>query len=181
MEKLKKSQILNLFIIITLVSITPMVSESLRPPYLYFVVNVLIIAVGAEAGLLKVSDHQDKKKKKKPSSIPTQEDASRKQHRQQQQEEEKSSAMAAATTDDQPPEPVKKSPSTPSLFFVGGGEGEDHQESVPEEEEVDRYYEELTGQELFNKAETFIGNFYNQLKMQREESSKKIHDLYHNS
>ncbi|EYU33660.1 hypothetical protein MIMGU_mgv1a017512mg [Erythranthe guttata] len=61
---------------------------------------------------------------------------------------------------------MKKSPSTPSIFFIG--------EDIPAEEEVDGG-ELMSGQELFQKAENFIGDFYKQLKMQREESWKKLH------
>ena len=78
---------------------------------------------------------------------------------------------------------VKKCPSMPSLFFIGGGET-DQAENVGDQEyyddaDDDQEEEEASDeQELFTKAETFIGNFYKQLKMQREESWKRIHGLY---
>ncbi|KAK9938631.1 hypothetical protein M0R45_015357 [Rubus argutus] len=86
-------------------------------------------------------------------------------------------------------ETVKKCPSMPSLFFIGGGENETETEGGPDdyELEVEDYHQivedeevaDLSGQELLIKAETFIGNFYKQLKMQREESWKRIHGFYH--
>lgn len=78
---------------------------------------------------------------------------------------------------------LKKCPSTPSIFFIGGGE--------PEAEELELSYQNAhcnelegldevvpSGQELDNKAEAFIGNFYKQLKMQREESWQRIHGIF---
>ena len=73
---------------------------------------------------------------------------------------------------------VKKSPSTPSLFFIAGAETE-VEDFSSDDDQQEAVGDELSGQELFHKAETFIGNFYGQLKMQREDSSKKIHELYH--
>ncbi|XP_021758984.1 uncharacterized protein LOC110723887 [Chenopodium quinoa] len=69
---------------------------------------------------------------------------------------------------------IKKCPSRPSLFFIDGDESEAESE---DDEEVEVYEEE---EELFVKAEKFIGNFYKQLKMQREESWNKIHGYPNN-
>ncbi|OVA09757.1 Protein of unknown function DUF761 [Macleaya cordata] len=86
---------------------------------------------------------------------------------------------------------VKKCPSTPSLFFIGGGEADHHHQIVEDhhqnhqvvnedmEEEEEEFEAALSGQELFTKAETFICNFYKQLKIQREDSWKRLHDFYH--
>nr|GLL17678.1 LIM and calponin domains-containing protein 1, putative [Ipomoea trifida] len=52
MDSIHNSEILKLFLISTLLIITPLLSSSLRTTYLYFLVNLLIIALGAEAGLL---------------------------------------------------------------------------------------------------------------------------------
>ncbi|TYI42446.1 hypothetical protein ES332_A01G099100v1 [Gossypium tomentosum] len=76
---------------------------------------------------------------------------------------------------------VKECPSTPSLFFIGSGETETgavNREELEMEEEEEGDVGGLSGPELFTKAEIFIGNFYKQLKMQREESWKKIHGFY---
>ena len=64
-------------------------------------------------------------------------------------------------------EKVKKCPSMPSIFFIE--DGEDDLEVKDEEVEVEDEICGVNGQELFAKAEAFIGNFYKQLKMQREE------------
>ncbi|KAI4320799.1 hypothetical protein MLD38_034244 [Melastoma candidum] len=78
----------------------------------------------------------------------------------------------------------KRCPSMPSLFFIGGapeaetGDGDCESDFASDGEDglVDEAI--ISGQELFVKAETFIGNFYKQLKMQREESWKRIHGFY---
>lgn len=73
---------------------------------------------------------------------------------------------------------IKKSaPSMPSIFFIDQPEDGDVVVDGDEGEEIG----EVSGQELFQKAETFIGDFYKQLKMQREESWKKLHDFCHNT
>ena len=65
-------------------------------------------------------------------------------------------------------EKVKKCPSMASIFFIE--DGEDDLEAKNEEVEVEDEIYGVNGQELFAKAEAFIGNFYKQLKMQREKS-----------
>ena len=65
-------------------------------------------------------------------------------------------------------EKVKKCPSKPSIFFIE--DGEDNLEVKNDKVEVEDEIYGVNGQELFAKAEAFIGNFYKQLKMQREES-----------
>lgn len=80
---------------------------------------------------------------------------------------------------------IKKCPSRASIFFIGSVDAdgwEDVDATVHEEkEEEGKDAGELimSKQELFTKAEAFIGNFYKQLKMQREESWKKLQDLYY--
>lgn len=93
-------------------------------------------------------------------------------------------------------EKIKKCPSRASIFFIGSvdpnddGEvvdamsstvQEDHQaEEVPKKCKVDDASsgDLMSKQELYTKAEAFIGNFYKQLKMQREDSWNKLQDLY---
>ncbi|KAL2944697.1 putative phospholipid-transporting ATPase 12 [Bienertia sinuspersici] len=72
---------------------------------------------------------------------------------------------------------IKKCPSTPSLFFIGGNENENENENGIYDDEEEEVEEEEEEEELFEKAETFIVNFYKQLKMQREESWKNFHEL----
>nr|XP_009760522.1 PREDICTED: uncharacterized protein LOC104212860 [Nicotiana sylvestris] len=82
-------------------------------------------------------------------------------------------------------EAVKKCPSMPSLFFIGTSSAEENEgEEILKQEKYTNEKEEfgeITKQELFHKAEIFIGNFYKQLKIQREDSWKRLHDFYHNA
>ncbi|KAL5729881.1 hypothetical protein ACHQM5_002773 [Ranunculus cassubicifolius] len=202
MEKSQMPHILKLCLIAILFLITPFVWPSMRPPYLYFLLNLLIIALGAEAGFLSFLKPQDDKKPApyapKPFELPTKFVI----------EESNGNISAkvnvikevdAVINNDPPPAVVqktvrkveksvsekivssvkvrtlKKCPSTPSIFFIGGGDEEEEEVMDGLEEEVEGV---LSKQELFTKAETFIGNFYNQLKMQREDSWRKIHGLY---
>ncbi|KAL6615213.1 hypothetical protein ACP70R_037483 [Stipagrostis hirtigluma subsp. patula] len=74
---------------------------------------------------------------------------------------------------------IKKCPSRASIFFIGSVEDVDTTVHEEEEEGSKDAGELMSRQELFTKAEDFIGNFYKQLKMQREESWKKLQDLYY--
>ncbi|KAJ8542884.1 hypothetical protein K7X08_005407 [Anisodus acutangulus] len=162
MDKIMKSQILKLLLIAVLLLITPLISSSQRTSYLYFIVNILIISLGADAGLISFfskSQNDDKF----PSSLSPHTTTIKQQKNAPKVVEKCVSEKIVGVTKLVNSDEVKlqKCPSTPSLFFIGSGE--DGSEKYEEEEEISE-------QELFNKAETFIGNFYNQLKMQREES-----------
>ncbi|KAK4420793.1 hypothetical protein Salat_2029800 [Sesamum alatum] len=208
MEKqLQKS--LKLLPIALLLIITPLLSTSLRLKYLYFIVNILIIAVGAEAGLLSFflnrgsppdvvdppalstlsqetaavtttsanhilgADHDQEPAKKRPAV------------------EKCSSETILVGVRSVANYKFKKSRSTPSIFFVEGGEDDDDDDDDDGVEEVmmvENYKcdqeagdvsDDHDQQELFQKAERFIGNFYKELKMQREESWKKLHASDH--
>ncbi|XVE80427.1 hypothetical protein DITRI_Ditri14bG0138700 [Diplodiscus trichospermus] len=189
MNKFKKSQILTLSLLAALLSIAPLLSSSLRPTYLYFVLNLLIIALGAEAGLLSVFSRPAYVAAK---PVTTQESKSVESKKDDQKQvappsiEKKAKAVEKSASEKTvgtviKVDKVKKCPSTPSIFFIGSGEITEAAEAVDEEhdqEEEKEVVEGLSGQELFAKAETFIGNFYKQLKMQREESWKRIHGFY---
>ena len=82
-------------------------------------------------------------------------------------EEEKSPNRSPSTPK------VKKNPSLPCLFFIDTCEGEIEMT----EEEVEEK-EEISEQELFARTERLIGDFHRQLKIQREESFKRIQGLY---
>ncbi|KAL3508456.1 hypothetical protein ACH5RR_027857 [Cinchona calisaya] len=208
MDKFKKSQILKLFLMAILLSITPLLSTSFRPPYLYFVVNLLIIALGAEAGLLSFifKASSEDKKNSTPSGTSTQkplittppsvdshnhEKSANLDQSERPIIKKKPKAAVEKSSSEQinvkvgikvhnSKKIVKKNPSTPSLFFIGVGDQTHEAEKLSTEDEYDETVgDEINGQELFHKAETFIGNFYKQLKMQREDSWKKIHGLYH--
>ncbi|KAK2639808.1 hypothetical protein Ddye_027603 [Dipteronia dyeriana] len=221
-NKFSKSQFLLLSLLALLLFITPFLSSSLRPTYLYFIINLLIITLSAEAGLLSVFSKPPEEKIKKYSSsssclsvysakpaMLTQESSSQEANKNNKvvisasplsdqkkvtRVVEKSASEKIASGVLKVVDKVKKCPSMPSLFFIGGGETE-----LPEDQEVDLAHEDdddqyeaaaaaeeeevladkvLSGQELFTKAENFIGNFYKQLKMQREDSWKRIHGFY---
>lgn len=167
MDKIMKSQILKLLLIAILVLITPLISSSQRTPYLYFIVNLLIISLGADAGLISFfSKSQNHVNNNPPHSPHTTSTITIKQQKFVPKVVEKcvSEKIVGVVKNDEVK--LQKCPSTPSLFFIGSGEDSNE---VKEEEE-----EEISGEELFNRAEIFIGNFYNQLKMQREESFESL-------
>ena len=204
-----------LSLILILLIVTPLLSSSVRTTYLYIITNLLIIALGAQAGILRAFSKPIDHDKKNPVSVPqkpvlvvpselasTHEKTQKKVAAQNQEDQRVASecseknvpnkvvakSKSQKVTGTVKTESVRKCPSMPSLFFIGGGETETegahsdddddvledfHQ--IEEEEEV----ADLSGQELLIKAEKFIGNFYKQLKMQREESWKRIHGMYH--
>lgn len=174
MNKLKKSEIVLLFGLTALLALTPLLSSSFRPTYLYFIFNLLIIALGAQAGLLSESPfpsppHQDDINK--PSRTAPEAAADRsfgKKHKSL----DKAHSDKIPYGDYAKVEPLKKCPSASSIFFIGDGDSE------AEEVEDEAGRGGNGGQELFVQAETFIGNFYKQLKMQKEESWKNIHGFY---
>ncbi|KAI3989327.1 hypothetical protein MKX01_026910 [Papaver californicum] len=232
MESKKYLQVAKLTIMFLLLLTTPVLSTSMRQPYLYFLLNILIIVVAAEAGLLssfnKPPTHEEDNKQIKhqptvvasPKPISTStinttntayfvETPNNKENRKglisnlspksvhdQSNNERK---VTYRTVEKSKSEKivkavklvrlVKRIPSTPSLFFIGSAGEADHQQEVEDpcyqltENEGEKYQVEeidaLSGQELYSKAEMFIGNFYKQLKMQREDSWKKLHDFYH--
>ncbi|KAL7143146.1 hypothetical protein ABFS83_08G171400 [Erythranthe nasuta] len=189
MEKLQKSEHLKLLKLMTIVYVlivAPLLSTSIRFKYLYFIFNFLIILVGAESGLLSFFLHSDAK---------NQDSVTLKEYSVTSTVNAATSYMSSADHDYYNKRPVviigrkcspsekilagaaaaaemKKSPSTPSIFFIGEDTPARENEEE-EEEEVDG--DLMSGQELFQKAENFIGDFYKQLKMQREESWKKLH------
>ncbi|BFG29654.1 hypothetical protein CerSpe_159290 [Prunus speciosa] len=201
MNKVEKPQILVLSLLAILLIIAPLLSSSVRPPYLYIITNLLIIALGAQAGLLSAfsnpSDHDKDKPLVMASELASSDkrvvadsdedkgvgsESSQKFSKKKAKVVEKSRSEKIAGT--VKIDSVKKCPSMPSLFFIGGSEADQGDHEVIEdkhemEEEEEEVAGEISGQELFTKAETFIGNFYKQLKMQREDSWKKIHDFYH--
>ncbi|KAK8648603.1 hypothetical protein V6N13_129352 [Hibiscus sabdariffa] len=179
MNKFKKSQILILSVVAALLFVAPLLSSSLRPTYLYFVLNLVIISLGAEAGFgsvfatpsyaaAKPVTTQDDPKQVAPTASC---------EKKGKKVVEKSVFNVGSIKADT----LKKCPSTPSLFFIGNGETEHeavNQHELEEEEEEGGDVGVLSGPELFAKAEIFIGNFYQQLSMQREESWKNNNGFY---
>lgn len=200
----KKFQILKLSLIVALIFMTPLLSTSQRPTYIYFIINLLIIALGAEAGLLSSFFSKPPSEDKKTTTFVVNPKAGviSSEAASPVEKEGPGNTMDDVTTSgfsDKRPKVVEKSasekkakvgpvemnlkvkkcPSSPSLFFIGGGETETDEVSEDEHEEEGEEFGGLNGQELFTRAEIFIGNFYKQLKMQREDSWKKIHGFYH--
>ncbi|KAG8386094.1 hypothetical protein BUALT_Bualt03G0113200 [Buddleja alternifolia] len=183
MENLKKSQIVELILIAALIIVTPLLSTSHRSTYLYFIVNILIVVVGAEAGLLSfLQKSAENTKKRRPAIISDDREAdddnqsgngTTTSKKPVKTLEKCSSEKIVGAVKDQ--KAVKKSPSMPrpSIFFIESGEAED---CKLVEDHNESGVGDLSGQELFRQSETFIGNFYKQLKMQRDESWKKLHD-----
>ncbi|XP_057728094.1 uncharacterized protein LOC130943995 [Arachis stenosperma] len=159
MTKFKNSQVIVLFILLLLLVITPLLPSSLRPTYMYFISNFLIIALGAEAGLLTIILRPLNERKhvnfiaQKPLIIV----------------EKLEKFVCVAKVE----EKARNCASMPSIFFIGGDDGDEDYEYDYDDDDL-KAEDEIggvdNGQELFAKAEAFIGNFYKQLKMQREES-----------
>ncbi|KAI4388200.1 hypothetical protein MLD38_000553 [Melastoma candidum] len=224
MDKLNKSHVLILALLAALLLVTPLLSSNLRPTYLYFITNILIISLGAEAGLLSFFSNSPHSKRlpsnnnagtKNPSSYQpsypatslyinqspttytgvgatpassydavTLEKTENRRDSVRVVEKCLSEKVGLINAGGMKENKFKRCPSMPSLFFIGGapeaetedGDRESDFASDREDEPVDEAI--ISGQELFAKAETFIGNFYKQLKMQREESWKRIHGFY---
>ncbi|GAB4849668.1 hypothetical protein Ancab_004463 [Ancistrocladus abbreviatus] len=200
MTKFKKSQLLMLSLIAALLFATPFLSTSLRSTYLYFITNILIIALGAEAGLLSAFPEPTDDKTQAAAIAPKPGVSIEASVNRGSQINTKNYIPNSESMGKKPKVPVEKStsekivaapkvhkvkkcPSTPSIFFIAGAESDandpkvDHWKERREEQEQEEEQEVggITGQELFAKAENFIGNFYKQLKMQKEESWNKIH------
>ncbi|KAK7333472.1 hypothetical protein VNO80_30246 [Phaseolus coccineus] len=168
MNKFKKSQVLVLCLLVVLLVITPSLPSSLRPTYLYFIINFLIMALCAEAGLLSVFSRPSEDKKQ--SLMPPEATSEKREGYNstpivvgavsEHAEKSASERVVCVTKVDM----VQSCPSMPSLFITGGGETDE--EVMDEELEAEEEMGGVNGQELFAKAEAFIGNFYKQLKMQ---------------
>ncbi|XP_057726629.1 uncharacterized protein LOC130941985 [Arachis stenosperma] len=170
-KEFMKSQVMVLIVLALLLAITPLLPSSLRPTFLYFIFNVLIIALGAEAGLLSAFSKPIEDRKQPPQEAAIAE------------KREASSIVVINGSDVSEHEEKKHSMVVDKCVINNNSEvdkvkeyiGEaDEEVMVMETEEEEFEMEEeiagVNGQELFAKAEAFIGNFYKQLKMQREES-----------
>ncbi|CAL0307388.1 unnamed protein product [Lupinus luteus] len=186
MNKVKKSEVIVLFVLAVLLLITPSLPSSLRPTYLYFIFNLLIIALGAEAGLLSALEDIKQKprmpseviifEKREASSITitkvVENGSDVSEHDEKNPKVVENFASEKINVGVVKVDKVNRCSSMPSLFFIGGGEA-DIEEVIDDDDEIvaeDEIVGGVNGQELFTKAEAFIGNFYKQLKMQGEES-----------
>jgi len=183
MADFKKTQLLTLILIATLLFLTPLLSSSLRSTYLYLIINLLIISLGVEAGFLSSSPstREPETDMKSPNSnnttitpIQIMITNARVEHLdvlEATKHQEKAKIQEKLVLEDTLK--VKKCSSTPSIFFI--------ESKVEEEvEELEEERDEKEEEELFVKAEVFIGNFYKQLRMQREDSWNRIHKFYQN-
>ncbi|GAA0171048.1 hypothetical protein Leryth_010129 [Lithospermum erythrorhizon] len=181
MENFKKSQILKLFFILAFLIITPLLSSSIRSAYLYLVLNILIIALGAESGLLSFISSTPEDHKKPLAAVQSKNDkqvVKLKDETETSSEDDqtkKKSGLPAEKVDGSVKliDPIKKCDSTMSLFVAGKEEAEEAEEFVEDGE--------ISEEELYDRAETFIQDFYKQLKMQREDSWQKLHGVYQQS
>ncbi|KAG6425384.1 hypothetical protein SASPL_115817 [Salvia splendens] len=160
-HKLLKSQMLKLFLIASVLIVTPLLSAPLRSKYLYLIANVLVLAVGAEAGLISFFFTSPENNKQSSSPLKPH-DIILSQHDEQIIVSDQCGNHGIVMSEKSVGEGAEE---RSSIFFI-----EDEDEEEDEEESGDG--------ELFHKAETFIGDFYKQLKLQREESWKKLHDIY---
>ncbi|KAL3644106.1 hypothetical protein CASFOL_012038 [Castilleja foliolosa] len=153
-------------LIVTLLVVTPLLSSSFRFKYLYFIVNILIIAIGAEAGLVSFF-----LRSKKPcftdneniKNLFTDKESVTADHGDEHQSVNTvfvEGVNKEADIDEK----------IPSIFFIGGGDQTENINVATDQELI------MDDEELFQKAEIFIGNFYKQLKMQREESRRRLAD-----
>ncbi|KAL8139477.1 hypothetical protein V2J09_005498, partial [Rumex salicifolius] len=69
MGNFKKYQILILSLIVVLPSLTPFLSSSIRLAHLYIVINILILTVGVESGLLSAFPNPPNEEKKSVAKI----------------------------------------------------------------------------------------------------------------
>lgn len=241
MEKLHKvGQITKTLLVSVLLMVIPFISSSMRTSYLYFLLNILILVLACESGILQVgalpdpnsTDHEKKRVaapistpyhwsssqahgqinsttsatnnsscvgvgsfllNKQPILVPAENPTAVLIEKAVVVAETKNKSVSSVQKK-QRQQVMKRCPSVPSLFFIGTYDDNnediteeyyyDPQEEHPVEEEIATSVtmmdedDMLTKQELFSRAEMFIGNFYKQLKMQREESWKKLHGLY---
>ncbi|KAJ6728337.1 hypothetical protein OIU74_006393 [Salix koriyanagi] len=131
MSKLKRSQILVLSLLAALLIVTPLIPSSLRPKYLYFIFNLLIIALGAEAGLISAAFSKPvvpltTKPARSSVTAPPDHQASTADQADEAPAKakvfEKSASENYGSTVIRVDRIVKKCPSLPSLFFIGGGD-----------------------------------------------------------
>ncbi|KAJ3695668.1 hypothetical protein LUZ60_001045 [Juncus effusus] len=207
MEKLPPlSQIIKTTFLLFFILLTPFIPISLKPPYLYILFNIIVLVLGIESGFLKAitGPHDDKKSFHFPppcvnnpnndahkisTSMSTTVNPtiiSRQPSTKKPDQKAKVGALLGPGSKKFRAKKLKKCPSRPTIFFIAGSESDgefiDKKNNIYDEEEKEEWMEVeemMSKQELFAKAESFIGNFYNQLQMQRKESWNKIHELYH--
>ncbi|XP_051136252.1 uncharacterized protein LOC127254939 [Andrographis paniculata] len=157
-----------------LLMITPLVSTPHRLTYLYFIVNILIIAVSADAGLLRSSaSAHDRNHEDDDDDDVNVGAAANKLNNDSIDDSKKNSGEV---------DEMKKSPS-PSSSSIDFVEEESVEDENGEQQEggVVILEEGELELELFEKAEMFIGNFYKQLRMQRDDDKTNSDHSFHAS
>lgn len=201
-------QLAKIAALLLLFLLVPLVPPSLRAPYLYLLFNALVVALGVEAGFLSVStrtkltgqppaaaaavtpkpDHHlvTSQPPIMAASLPG-------RLREVSLLADRGAVKNMVGVAKKLKEKISKVPSRASIFFIGSVDPDDAGEIVDATStlqdnqagegqkrwKVDASFGDLMSkQELYTKADAFIGNFYKQLKMQREESWNKLQDLY---
>lgn len=141
----------------------------LRPPYLYLVLNVVIVTLGVKSGVLTSSGEAKIVESENSSRSPPEDDLGCSDELENGEENQCFSSHFVDVE-------AEQGELNGLLKVVNGddnyGEGEEEEEEQEDEEEET----ELSSEELYKKAEVFIGNFYRELKLQRNEDSwRKIH------
>ncbi|KAK1307639.1 hypothetical protein QJS10_CPA09g00660 [Acorus calamus] len=185
--ELKKSLLVNLSIIFAFIAFAPFVSESFRVPYIYLFLNYLIVVLVVDSGVLAyISESYDGNSSTingmvtspltmdvrivGSTNVESNEVIEKFKKVMEKPILEKVESAAKAHK-------LTRLPSMPSLFFVECLKEEGFEDMEEEEEVEEEEVFEEEAQELFTKAEMFIGSFYKQLKLQRQESWKKIHRI----
>ncbi|KMZ62583.1 hypothetical protein ZOSMA_452G00180 [Zostera marina] len=160
MEKFYRAQAGKLLLLTIFSMCTPFMPSIMRSFYLYFLLNLLILVLAMEAGVLASPSSTDEV----PSDADGMKSTKNTVHA--------PAAVVSTKLEHSRPLPMRKFPSTPSLFTIA-----DFDEVVDgyHDDGDDEGDEDDDAQELFARAETFITNFHKQLKMQRDDSWKKIH------
>ncbi|XP_037463442.1 uncharacterized protein LOC119335409 [Triticum dicoccoides] len=202
-------QLATIAALLLLFLLVPMVPPSLRAPYLYLLFNALVVGLGVQAGIISVSSRSNlTAQPPAPAAAVT---PNHHHHlvtaqppimaaplpgrlREVNLLADRGAVNNVVAVAKKLKETIKKVPSRASIFFIGSLDPHDagevvdatsktlHDKEGRKRCKVDASSPDLMSkQELYAKADAFIGNFYKQLKMQREESWNKLQDLcsYH--
>lgn len=145
----------------------------LRPPYLYLVLNVVIVTLGVKSGVLTSSGEAKIVESQYSSHSPPEDDLGCSDELENGEENQCFSSHLVDVE-------AEQEELNCLLEVVNGddnyGEREEEEEEEQEDEDEEEDETELSAEELYKKAEVFIGNFYRELKLQRREDSwRKIH------
>jgi hypothetical protein len=138
----------------------------LRPPYLYVVLNVVIVTLGVKSGVLTSSGDAEIVSENSSHSAP-QNDLGCSDRLEKWEENQCFSSHLVNVE--------AEADQAEFICLLRVADGDDNYDEGGEEEEEEEVEEEeeaaLSAEELYEKAEVFIGNFYRDLKLQRHEDS----------